>query len=64
MINKQSGSAVLFCMALIACASIYAVSYYVINCDDDEDNYIGVLPEVYEIKPVNFLEPEDKCLFT
>ena len=49
---------------IIACASIYAVSYYTINCDDDDDNYIGVLPEVDEIKPVNFLEPEDKCLFT
>ena len=60
MINKQNGSICLCFVLILTCASIYAVSYYVYNSDDFED---GCAP-VDEIKNVNFLEPEDKCLFT
>jgi hypothetical protein len=49
-------------MLIIACASVYAVAHYIINCEDDEGD-VSPAP-VYEIKPVDFLEPEDKCLFT
>ena len=61
MINKQSGAVALCFMLIIACASVYAVAHYIINCEEDEDSG---LPPTYEIKPVDFLEPEDKFLFT
>ena len=56
----QQGFVALSFLIILTCASIYAVSYYVCNADFEDE----CCAPVDEIKNVNFLEPEDKCLFT
>jgi flagellar basal body-associated protein FliL len=62
--ENQNGSIILCLMVAIACASIYAVSYYVCNSDDKEEEPAPVEQIDIYIKTGNFLEPEDKFLFT